>query len=97
MCASALEAAYEARFPPEKMIQLQVQKKGNHYEPSEYETAAIAAGVFSRDLGKRAARIRRARNDIIHNAPVPVLKPLDALRDTALLLQRLFPRSTPAT
>ncbi len=95
MCASVLEAAYEERFPPEEMFRLQIPRKGVDYEPFEYERAALAAGLFSKDDRDRAARIRRARNDIIHNAPDQALKSVNALRYTALLLDRLFPGSAP--
>ena len=68
MCASVLEAAYEARFPAEEMFRLQVTKKGMQYEPHEYEQAAIAAMVFSLPDKRKAERIRRARNDILQTS-----------------------------
>jgi hypothetical protein len=51
----------------------------------------MAAGLFTKDHRDRAARIRKARNDIIHDAPDPAPRALAVLQDTALLLGRLFP------
>lgn len=91
MCASVLEAAYEARFPGEEMFRLQVTRKGAEFQPHEYEQAAIAAQVFSL-MDKRAAEaIRRARNDTLHNVPNVTLGAEKALNETANLLNKLFP------
>ena len=94
MCASVLEAAYEERFPPETMFQLQIPKKNKQYEPWEYERAALAAGVFSKAQKDEAASLRHARNDTLHNAPIVALTPEAALTTTATLLQCLFPTTT---
>ena len=91
MCAAVLEAAYEDRFTAEDMIRLQVPKRGEEYRASEYERAALADRLYSREDQDLAITIRRARNDILHNVPDTVLKPIKALRDTASLLSRLFP------
>lgn len=91
MCASVLEAAYEARFSAEEMFRLQVTKKGAEYEPHEYEQAAIAAHVFSLPDKRMAERIRRARNDTLHNVPTVALPADKALNATAGLLAKLFP------
>ena len=91
LCASVLEAAYQARFSAEEMFRLQVTKKGMEYEPHEYEQAAIAAQVFSLPDKRIAERIRRARNDTLHNVPSPSLAADKALNGTAGLLTKLFP------
>jgi hypothetical protein len=91
LCASVLEAAYETRFSPMEMFRLQIVRKGTEYEPHEYEQAALAAGIFTKADKDLAARIRRARNDTIHNAPNTTVGAIEALQGTATLLDRLFP------
>ncbi len=91
MCASVLEAAYETRFSAEEMFRLQVTKKGLEYQPHEYEQAAIGAHVFSLSDKRIAERIRRARNDTLHNVPNVALDAAKALNATAGLLTKLFP------
>ena len=91
MCASVLEAAYEERFTADELFRLQIRKKGLEFEPYEYEQAALAAKVFSLADKKLATRIRRARNDTLHNAPNVALAGAEALKATATLLTKLFP------
>lgn len=91
MCASVLEAAYEARFSAEEMFRLQVTRKGLEYEPYEYEQAAIATRVFSLPDKRMAELIRRTRNDTLHNVPNVALAADKALNGTAGLLTKLFP------
>ena len=90
MCASVLEAAYEVRFPAEEMFRLQITKSGREYEPYEYEKAALAARVFTKSEKDLAGKVRRARNDTLHNAPNTALSAEDALTATADLLGRLL-------
>lgn len=90
MCASVLEAAYEVRFPSEEMFRLQVTRSGKEYVPHEYEQAALAARIFTKAEKDMAAKVRRARNDTLHNAPNTALSAEDALTATAGLLDRLL-------
>jgi hypothetical protein len=96
MCACSLEAAYPERFSDLDMFGLQIKKheKALEYTPAQYEMAAKASRVYSADQGTAAARIRRARNDIVHNVPDLSMPATQALEDTAALLDALFPRSS---
>lgn len=94
MCASVLEAAYESRFDDAEMRRLGVPMKDQGYGASDRERAALLARVFTREEKERAAKLRRARNDTLHNAPNTALGAVEALRTTAALLDRLFPSVT---
>jgi len=96
MCASVLEAAYEARFSLADMFALQITRNGREYDAVDYERAALAASVFTKEEKDLAAKVRQARNDTLHNAPNTALGPEDALRVTARLLDRLFPSQSHA-
>jgi len=92
MCASMLEAAYGDRFSEIDMFRLQITKKTREYGHHDYEQAAIASGVFTREETQLARRLRGARNDTIHNAPNTAMNAETALKTTATLLDRLYPR-----
>lgn len=93
MCGSVLEAAYESRFTALDMIRLEITKKDKdaEYQAYQYEQAALASGVYSREQKDLAAKVRRARNDTLHNAPNTTFGAGDALKSTATLLGCLFP------
>jgi hypothetical protein len=91
MCAASVEAALESVFPAERMFQLQISKKGQEFSSHEYESAAQAAGVFSASDRHAAKRLRRSRNDVMHNVPVTGLDVEDALKLAASLLTKIFP------
>ena len=90
MCGASLEAAYREQFPDLTMLQLQIRKDGPAFEASQYEQAAVAAGVYSREELQQARRIRRARNDIVHRTADTDLPVRDALPWTVGLLGRLL-------
>jgi hypothetical protein len=91
MCAAALEAAYEARFTPLDMVQLQITKTGKKFEVYHYERAALASNVYTVAQGALAQRIRESRNDVIHAVPAVALTGHKALVGTSELLSCLFP------
>jgi hypothetical protein len=91
MCAAALEAAYEGRFSDLDMFKYQITKEGKYFEAFQYERAAVASGVYSRDDREMAQGLREARNDVVHAVPAVALTAKDALDRTATLLDRLFP------
>lgn len=91
MCASVLEAAYEQRFSSQELFALQIRKTGRHFEPFQYEQAALASKVFTPQEKKLAYLIRTARNDTLHNAPNVALGADQAINGTATLLGKLYP------
>jgi hypothetical protein len=92
MCGCVLEAAYPERFSELDMLRLQIQKKGDEYEPHQYEGAALSSRIFTTAQRSLARTIRRARNDVLHAVPAVALSARDALLGTAQLLESLFPR-----
>lgn len=96
MCAATLEAAYPERFEDRDMVRLRILKikDQDEYVPWQYELAAARSKpmVFSSKQRAMAETVRRARNDVVHNAPSVALRAQDALAFTAELLGCLFPR-----
>lgn len=72
------------------MFRLQITRSGKEYEPHEYERAALAAELFSKEDKNLAQSIRRARNDTLHNVPNTGLGAENALTATASLLEKLL-------
>jgi hypothetical protein len=90
MCASVLEAAYGARFPPEEMFRLQVTKRARNTNRI-WTSGPRAAHVFSLPDKRIAEGIRRARSDTLHDVPTVALLADKALNATAGLLAGLCP------
>ena len=91
MCGAVLEAAYEERFSEQDLRAFGIAQADRECTARDYERAALVSGSFTPAEKKLAASIRRARNDIVHNAPGVGLSASEALDATAQLLDRLFP------
>jgi hypothetical protein len=90
MCGATLQAAYRERFTNSMMSQLGYVSDGDSFEARKYEEAALHQKVFTKEQRSLAARLRRARNAVVHTSPEVDMTAGEALPATAGLLACLF-------
>lgn len=92
MCHSVFDAALQERVPDEQVWQAGLTKEGAEYTSADRINAALALRILGHREKDLAHRLRRARNDTVHNAPDSVaLNSEVALKDLCEILDRLFP------
>ena len=88
MCRAVLDAAFEDRVSDSDVKKhVPIRRRRRNIPLSDRIAAAQTMGIIDPHLATVARRLKDAGNDALHNVPVPTVSVLDAVRDTARLLQ----------